>query len=86
MVTLAQVRDRAAACPPGLWFAVLGIGAVGVLVWHEWANTSDPDDKWLDPEQPALQLSPVLDQPCRAKDRPYPSTLAGWSCSKVGDC
>lgn len=86
MVTLRQLRDRATSCPPGLWLALLGIGAVGVLIWHEWANTSHPDDSWLDPEQPALQITPPMDKPLRAKQRQYPATLADWPCSKVGDC
>lgn len=87
LLTLRQLRDRAAGCPPGLWLAVLGIGAAAVLMWHEWANTKHPDEAWLDPEQPALMLdAPTGASPLRARQRTYPATLSGWSCSKVGDC
>jgi len=66
---------------------VLAFGGLGVLIWHQWANTKHPEDSWLDPEQPAgiLDSTPEV-APTRARQRSYPGSVSSWGCSKVGDC
>lgn len=86
MVSLQGLRARAVGVPPMAWVALAGVAGVAVLIWHEWANTRHPDEGWLDPEQPAAQLDATPQSADRPRKRPYPASLAGWSCSKVGDC
>lgn len=79
------LKERLTAIPPWAW--VVGFAAAGVILLtvNHWAVTSPEGARWLDPEQPALQID-VTPVAVPQRTRPYPGSVSDWSCSRVGDC
>jgi hypothetical protein len=81
---LARVRE----IPAAAWLGAAAVLGLAVLVWHDWTTNSDEETRWLDDDQPALQLdAPSAHLPSiRPRSRPYPPCLAAWPGTVIGDC
>jgi hypothetical protein len=82
---MPSFRERVTHVPAWAWVAAIGVAALVVLTVNHWALAKPEGAKWLDPEQPPLQIdAKVVEVPQRT--RPYPGSLSEWSDCIVGDC
>lgn len=80
-----RFRTAITGVPPWAWLAAVAAAALVVMSVNHWALHKEEGARWLDPEQPPLQIdSPAVTVAQRT--RPYPGCLADWPDSVVGDC
>ena len=78
-------REQLTRVPAWCWMLGVLIAALVVMTANHWALNSTEGAKWLDPQQPPLQLdAKLVEVPQRS--RPYPGSLTDWSGCVVGDC